>query len=116
MINGLDLNATIDYKLPEDKENPTIWKLGVVPSYLFLQITQEAKGNEIKSAYRLLQISLRGWDNFNIPFETVKEKFIDREMDIVPISVLEKIPLNVISALAAKSMEVNQISISERKN
>jgi hypothetical protein len=49
MISGLDLNATIDYTLKDDKENPTVWKLGVIPSYLFAQISSSADKKEIET-------------------------------------------------------------------
>lgn len=116
MISGIDLGATFDYVLKDDKDNPTVWKLGVIPSYLFAKISSQAKSQEVDVAYKVLQLSLKGWDNFDIPFSTSKEKVFDREFDVVPISILERIPLNVITELTMKVLEINQIQEGERKN
>lgn len=116
MISGLDLNQTVDYVLENDKDNPTIWKLGVIPSYLFARVSSEANTKSIETAYKILQLGIRGWDNFNIPFETQIEKICDREMNVVPLSILERIPLRVITELSMKIMEVNQLTEIERKN
>ncbi len=116
MISGIDLTQIIDYSLETDTDNPTIFKLGIIPSYLLAKVSSQSQGNEIETTYKLLQLSLRGWENFNIPFETVKEKLCDRELDIVPIAILERLPLNVITELAKKVMELNKLSVPERKN
>ena len=116
MISGLDLNATINYSLKGDTENPTVFKLGVIPSYLFARISSEASNKDIETAYKVLQLTIRGWENLNIPFSTEKQKLFDRDMDVVPISVLERLPLKVITELSMKAMEINQITEVERKN
>ena len=116
MISGLDLSSTVDYSLKNDTENPTIWKLGVIPSYLFARISAEAQTKSIETAYKIIQLALRGWDNFDIPYETVIEKVCDRDMPVVPISILERLPLRVITELSMKIMEVNQLTEIERKN
>lgn len=116
MITGLDLAATVDYILKGDTENPTVWKIGIIPSYLFARISGDAGNQEIETVYKLLQLALKGWENFNVPYETVKEKMFGRELDVVPISTLEKIPLQVITELSMKVMEINQLTETERKN
>jgi hypothetical protein len=116
MITGLDLNATVDYTLKGDTDNPTVWKIGVIPSYLFARISGDAVNKEIETVYKLLQIALKGWENFNIPYETNKEKFFGRDVDVVPLAVLERIPLQVVTELSMKVMEINQLSEGERKN
>ena len=116
MIIGLDLNETTEYVLSTDKENPTVWKLGVIPSYIFARISAEGEKKEIEMAYKILQVAIKGWDNFTFPFETVKEKLFGREMDVVPISLLEKIPIKVITELSMEVMKINQITEPERKN
>ncbi len=116
MISGLDLTQTVDFILKNDTDNPTVWKLGVVPSYVFARISEEASLNQTDTIYKLLQVALKGWDNFNVPYLTTKEKIFGREMEVVPLSVLESIPLKVINELSLKIMEINQLSESERKN
>lgn len=116
MISGLDLNATIDFIVEKDKENPTIFKLGVLSSYLFARISAEANKNEIQTVFKILQLTIKGWENGPIQFETVKEKVYDRDIEVVPISILEQFPIKVITELSVKSMEINQITDIERKN
>jgi hypothetical protein len=115
MISGLDLNATVEYTLKSDTDNPTVWKLGIIPSYLFARISADAPTKEIQTAYRVLQIAIKGWENFNVPFTTEKEKLFDREIDCVPLSTLERLPLNVVTELAGKIMEINGLTAEEKK-
>lgn len=116
MITGLDLNQTVDYILKNDTENPTTWKLGVIPSYLFAKVSGEATDDKIGTAFKLLQISLKGWENYSVPYSTKKETIFGKEMEVVPIEVLETIPIGVINELAVKIIEINQLSEIERKN
>ncbi len=116
MISGLDLSATVDYTLKEDKINPTVWKLGVIPSYLFARISEEAGTKQIETIYRLLQVAIKGWDNFDVPYETSKEKIFGRDLEVVPMLLLERIPMKVVTELSLKIMEINQLSEGERKN
>lgn len=117
MITGIDISASQDFVLPDDKENPTVWKLGLVPSLVFMRLTQEAKDNEIEGCYKVLQISLRGWENFEgVAFKTEKTKMFGRELDMVPIDVIEQIPSKYVMELAVKAMELNSVSDDEQKN
>ncbi len=116
MISGLDLKETIDFSLKDDTNNPTIWKLGVIPSYLFARISSEAQTKSIETAYKIIQLALKGWENFDVPFETSVEKVCDRDLEVVPLSILERIPLKVITELSMKIMEINQLTEIERKN
>lgn len=116
MISGLDLKQTISYSLKEDKDNPTVWELGVIPSYLFARISTEAKSNEIDTAFKLLQIAIKGWSNFNVEFRQEKQTMYGRELNVVPLDLIEQIPLVVVNQLSLKIMEINQITEIERKN
>lgn len=114
MISGLDLNQTVDYVIEGDNDNPTVWKIGVVSSYMYSRISIEQSG--IEAAYKLLQICIKGWENFDIPFSTVKEKIYGKELDVVPFSIIERLPLTVVAKLQKKANEINQITEQERKN
>jgi hypothetical protein len=115
MLSGLNLSQTIDYTLKNDTDPKTVFKLGVIPSYIFASISED--GGKIDTVYQLLQVGLKGWENFGgIEYETVKEKLFGRELDIVPLSVVERIPLSVVTELSLKVMEINQLSDGERKN
>ncbi len=115
MISGLDLSQTADYILPYDKENPTIWKLGIVPGDIFSKI-HRAGGDSIDIAYKYLQFALRGIENSPIKFETVVDKSYGREIDIVPMSVLGKIAPNDISALYVEAVTMTKLTEKEIKN
>ena len=117
MISGIDLNQTIDYTCKGDTENPTVWKLGVIPSYVLGQLSAKAaQSDQIEMAYKLLQMSIKGWVNFNVEYKTIKETLFGRELDIVPLDIVEQIPLAVINELSAKILEINGLSTVERKN
>lgn len=116
MITGLDLNAIDKYTIKGDTDNPTVWYLAIIPSYLFARVSEEGQGGGVKTAYKACQLALKGWENFSIPFSTEREKIYEKDMDVVPISVLEQIPLKVISELSMRILEINQLTDKERKN
>ncbi len=68
------------------------------------------------TVFKIVQATIKGWDNFTLPFSTVKEKIFGEEIDIVPMSLVRQIPLNIITELSAKAMEINQLTELERKN
>lgn len=115
MITGLNLNEVFDYTIEGDKESPTVWKLGVIRSDLFALLTGE-EGDSIKKAYKYLQVSLRGWDNFSAPFRSEEGLLFGEKMQFVPMDILGQIPLWAVNKLAQKIIEINQISETERKN
>lgn len=117
MISGIDLTATCDYILANDKENPTIWKLGLLPSDVFGKISSEAsKAGDIETAYALLSVSLRGWENFTVPYKTQTKQICGRSFDVVPSDLLASIPLTAITELTKKVMQLNGLSEQEVKN
>lgn len=117
MFSFINPNQTVDYKLKNDNsDNPTIWKLGVLSSDIFARITEESQTNKIGTIYKILQISIKGWENSNRPFETVRDKIFGEEYDVVSMDLLKQIPIDVIGELSTKVMEINQLSGEERKN
>ena len=116
MITGIDLQGTSDFTLPDDKENPTVWKLGVIPSLIFMKLAEEVGTDQVTAAFKVLQTGLKGWDNFNIPFSTVKETFYGRELDVIPLEVVEQIPINAAMAISIEIMNRQSILEKERKN
>src|SRR3990167_4758261 len=103
MISGIDLTQAVDYTLKNDKDNPTIWKLGVIPASLLGKFSINSKTEEqFDTAFKLLQVSLRGWENYSIPFRTEKQVIFGRELDVVPLSLIDSMPLKVINELITK--------------
>ena len=117
MITGLDLLSTTDYTLKDDAEPKTVFKLGIIPSYLFARLSEDEKLSNMEKAYRILQLTIRGWDNFvGTEYAMTKENIYGREIYVTPISLLEKFPMKVITELSVKAMELNQLTETERKN
>jgi hypothetical protein len=118
MISGINLEQVVNYSLINDTENPTVWKLGVLPSYMMGQLSSSVNQsrNEIDGAFKLLQLGLKGWENFSIEYKTEEVELFGRKLNIVPISILERIPLDVVTELSAKILEINKLSGTERKN
>ena len=118
MISGINLSQQVEYTLPDDKENPTIWKLGVISSYLMGQMAEKgAEANKMEMMFKVCQVGIKGWSNLaGIDYATVKQNIVGQEMDVVPIALLEKIPVTAIGQLALKILEINKVTVEERKN
>lgn len=113
MITGIDLTQTVDFTLKEDKENPTIWKIGCLRSSEMAKIASDAQGGDfMKQMFHLVKRGVKGWENFNIPFKT-QAGTQDQEMDQ---EVLDKIPLSAIVELGTRILEANNLSAKESKN
>ncbi len=115
MISGLDLTSTIDYNLKDDVKNPTVWKLGVISHRVFSKIFNGNNG--IEGNLRVVQLGLRGWENFNgIEFVTAKENIYGEDFEVIPLNLIDRIPLKAITELSEKVIEVSQLAEIERKN
>ena len=118
MISGIDLNAKYEYTAKNDKENPTVWELGVLPYTVISAMSQSTKeNNQLDMAAKMVQIGLKGWKNFGgIEFKTEKQTILGKEFDAIPESLLLRIPLNVIVELAEKLVSINKLNPDEIKN
>ena len=115
MISGINLNETISYTLKDDTENPTVWKIGVLPSSLSARINT-SETDQVLIFYKYLQFALRGWENSDVPFEVAKEKHFGKEYVVVPMSVLDKFEMKVIVELYVEAMRLARLTDTERKN
>jgi hypothetical protein len=117
MITGIDLTATINYTLKNDKDNPTIWKLGILPSYIMGKFSGAAKdADQMELLFKLVQVSLKGWENFNEIYKTERVNIFGREVEGVALELLEKIPLPAINEISNKILEINNLTSGEIKN
>jgi len=117
MISGLNLQATVDFILPDDNDNPTVWKIGIIASDLLAQIGAQGKDNPIQASIKFLQLGLKGWTNLEgVEYKTEKTTLGGIECDAVPIDLIKRIPLNVVMALSEKVFEINHLTPGERKN
>src|SRR3990167_10117254 len=108
MISGIDLSATIDFKLVNDTDNPTVWKLGMLPSDLLAHLgtmTKDGKIDQVEAAFFVVAVGVKGWENFTIPYaiEDVKLPGLRRAIKGLSQDTLAQIPLNVFSELAQKT-------------
>ena len=116
MITGLNLDETQDYVLKGDTENPTVWKLGAIPSYIFSKIFSSAKQEDTDTLFKVLQVGLRGWENYAVEFKREKKSFLGFDIEIVPLEILGSIPIPHVAEIAKKIIDINQIVEQERKN
>jgi len=109
MISGIDLSTVVDFTLKDDKEHPTVWKLGCLPSSVMAKLASDAsKGDYMKQMLDLVKKGVRGWDNFDIEY-IVDESGLTQE-------TLDQIPLNVIIELGTEILKINKLSGEEVKN
>ena len=117
MISGIDLTKTVDYVLKNDTDDPTTWRLAILPSSLFAKFTEKfATGNHVDYMYMLVQVSLRGWEKFNIEFKTEEQDVLGEKRQVIPRSILDQISFDAVTELAVKCIEMNKMTAGERKN
>jgi len=114
MISGIDLTATVDYTLKDDKKDPTIWKLGMLPSSVMAKLANDSqKGDHIMQMIVVVKMGLVGWENFKIAGKDVvyakDEKGITQE-------VVDSIPLSAIIEIGTEILKINQLTGDEQKN
>jgi hypothetical protein len=62
-------------------------------------------------------VGLRGWSNFGtVVYATEKKEICGQSVNIVPIDLINQIPLNAMMALSEKLIEINHLTPPERKN
>ena len=120
MISGIDLNATIDFTVPTDKTNPTVWKLAPVSSSVTGQ-TAIAGGKGWLNAIVMARVGLKGWTNYKIngkdvPFETVEEDVFGSKMRVVKLELINTIPPLTLMALTQKVYAISHMTVDEAKN
>ena len=122
MISGVDVRRTRDYVLKADKDDPTVWKLGVLPAAVAGLLVDNTKtGNPFEIILTIVRLALKGWENFkmdgkDIEFRTEKEKLYGREVDLVADDLVNTIPINAISELAIEIQKDLALTATHRKN
>ena len=135
MISPIAIGLTKEYTLKSDKNDPTIWIIGAIDSVMAAKIASAAGKIEMKDGqpifvssgdladndFRIVKYALKGFKNFKIngvdvEFKLAKEKFIDREIDVVHNDIIGMIPLFAIHELAMEIWGTNQVTEEEEKN
>lgn len=114
MISGIDLSSTEDYTLKKDKENPTVWKLGVLTTSQMANIAAKtAIGDNVNQMIELVRLGLRGWDNFKIGDKPVE---FTQEDGLIPMYLINIIPFAAIIELGTEILNINKLNPEETKN
>lgn len=139
-LKCIDLAEVVDYVSKLDKEEPkTIWKLGVLDTRMRKQLEDlgieyetdpaqpttgkaKVKLNLGKSELEFVSFGLKGFENFfdkngeQIHFKTEGRIVNGKPYHVVAEEILKIIPGNIITELAVKIKEINNIGEAERKN
>lgn len=115
MISGIDLKATVEYCMKDDKENPTVWILGPLTSSALSRIASASgAGDPMKQMVELVRFGVKGWRNFKLGEQEVEFK---TDVDgSIPISLLDIIPIKAIIELGTELLAINKLSPKEIKN
>lgn len=119
-IVGLNLAETWEFTLPEDKENPTVWILGMLDGLLMLDLFYDV--NQIVLTKNLVRYGLRGWRNLidekgkEIPYKTKKVFAFGEERVCVDDDVLKLIPSVKITKIGNEIGSHQRLTEDERKN
>lgn len=109
MISGIDLTSVVEFSLVGDKKNPTIWKLGCLPSSDMAKLVSIAReGSVMEQMLAIVKKGVKGWDNFNVEYKADEDGLLK--------GVLDQIPISTIIELGTKILEINKLSGGEVKN
>ena len=136
MVDPISVGMTKEYSLKNDKDNPTVWLIGPLDSFMKARIIKSFGKIEVQDGkpvyvqgeidftennFSIVRYGLKGFKNFKIDgkeieFKITKEKIFDRELDIVDDEILKMIPLFAINELASEIWGENQVSEELEKN
>ena len=125
MLKGINIGETRDFvsKLDKDKNNPTIFKIGVLDSHaragIMDMLETDSFGrvkNQFKYSMDVVRFGLKGIVNFGHEFKTVKIMRWGQEYEVVDNLTLARIPVMVIDEIATEIINDNIVSEKETKN
>ncbi len=135
MISPIPIGQIKDFTLPNDKKDPTIWKIGVLDSIvktLLMSRTLDIKiENSQTKSYPtaatleldidILRFGLKGWQNFKLNGKDVeikkeKENLGKEDYDVLSRDSIKFIPRGIITTLANEIYISSEVSDDEEKN
>ena len=136
MIDPIAYNDVIEYTLPSDKENPTLWLIGPLDSLIKSKLQGQmfdmdmsdpknpkmvSKIKPLEHQLLILKLGLKGFKNFilngkEVPFETERQKIMGIEREVVSDATLKYIPLSAHRLIADKIWAENEVTEEEEKN
>ena len=141
MLTGIDINSTRQHisKLDLDKENPTVFHVGLLDPVLRAEVDDESSSYEMsstnpndKAKVRLnwnkrqitaIKFGLKGMDNFLDPqtrkpmelkFETIH--YAGKMRDVVPDRIIAMFPNELRTELSEVILNESMLSDGEQKN
>jgi len=141
MLTGIDINATREHvsKLDTDKENPTVFHIGILDPVLRAEVDDESSTYEMsstnpndKAKVRLnwnkrqitaIKFGLKGMDNFLDPqtnkpvelkFDTIH--YAGKMRNVVPDRIIAMFPNELRQELAEVILSESKLSEGEQKN
>jgi len=141
MLTGIDINSTRKHisKLDPDKENPTVFHVGLLDPVLRAEVDDESSSYEMsstnpndKAKVRLnwnkrqitaIKFGLKGMDNFLDPqtkkpmelkFETIH--YAGKMRDVVPDRIIAMFPNELRTELSEVILNESMLSEGEQKN
>ena len=141
---ALKINSVIDCIDPQDpdKDNPTIWKLGILDSMIKAELDDEvtvfesnqSKGDQDNTRARTelkinqaklqyVRFGLKGFENYLDPetdkpvvFDTTSVARGGKNYNVVSDKIMRAIPSDLLARLADKIKKLNEMTEQERKN
>jgi len=141
MLTGIDINSTRQHvsKLDPDKDNPTVFHIGLLDPVLRAEVDDESSSYEMsstnpndKAKVRLnwnkrqimaIKFGLKGMDNFLDPqtrkpmelkFETIH--YAGKMRDVVPDRIIAMFPNELRTELSEVILNESRLSEDEQKN
>ena len=141
MLTGIDINSTRQHisKLDQDKDNPTVFHVGLLDPVLRAEVDDESSSYEMsstnpndKAKVRLnwnkrqimaIKFGLKGMDNFLDPqtrkpmelkFETIH--YAGKMRDVVPDRIIAMFPNELRTELSEVILNESRLSEGEQKN
>ena len=139
-VDAIRIGEVFDYTLPDDKENPTIWKLTALGSIVKSRImnkTMEIESDpdnpeEIKIVpkfdeenlgvdIQMTKFGLKGFSNFkesgkDVEFKTEDVPLGGKTYKVISEETLEYIPREIIAILSGEILKASEVSKGEEKN
>jgi len=141
MLTGIDINSTRQHisKLDQDKDNPTVFHVGLLDPVLRAEVDDESSSYEMsstnpndKAKVRLnwnkrqimaIKFGLKGMDNFLDPqtrkpmelkFETIH--YAGKMRDVVPDRIIAMFPNELRTELSEVILNESRLSEDDQKN
>jgi len=136
MIDPIAYGDVLEYVLPFDKEDPTVWLIGPLDSLIKTKLRTQMmdydmsdpqnpkivqKTKPLEHQLLIIKLGLKGFKNFklkgkDLSFKTEKQKIMGIEREVVSDETIKHIPIMAHRYLADEIWAENEVSTEEEKN